>query len=183
MLEIFSKIAISNFSDSKFRYNEERILKWLSKISIKEPSAVLIRELYWYNQEKQKALEIVHLFDLIPILHNAKIENPYGYYHWDSTYIKKRPIYKGIHGISCHNIEDILIAEKMGYHYAFLSPIYKTESHPYKEPLGLNYLKDCVNRSKIPLIALGGIRSEHQIEEIQKSGAKGFASIRYFEKD
>jgi len=58
------------------------------------------------------------------------------------------------------------------------SPIFKTPNKG--EPKGLESLNEVVSSVFIPVIALGGILSEEQIVLCQGSGAKGFASIRYF---
>jgi len=85
--------------------------------------------------------------------------------------------------VSCHNINDILLAQQFRADYATISPIFQTPNKG--KPMGINGLKDIVNDSRITisLIALGGIIDDRQIRQIQQINISGFASIRYFLKD
>ncbi len=177
---LFYQIAITPFSLNNQKFQFDNFLKWILWVKKKNGNGILIREWNWTNPEKLQALEIIAQNNLLPILHSPELENPYKFYHWNSK-IAQKPNINGVHGVSCHNLTDIYNAQNNGFDYVFLSPIYPTHSHKEAKPLGINYLKNCVNECKIPIIALGGIYQEKQIQEIQNSGAKGFASIRYFE--
>jgi hypothetical protein len=177
---LFYRIAISNFSLNYKDFPLKRFNEWLSWIKNKKANTVLIREWNWSLGEKLHALELINQWDLIPILHSPEQENKYGYYHWNSHFTKKKPPFQGIHGVSCHSLEDIRNAEKNNYSYSFLSPIYPTQTHPDTLPLGIEYLQKCIQKCKIPIIALGGIIHESHIQAIQNTGAQGFASILYF---
>lgn len=177
----FYQIAISNFSSKHVNFEIQIFEKWVLFVKNKNANAILIREWNWNNNEKLHALDIIHKYNLIPILHSPETENPYKFYHWNSQYIYQKPKTGGIHGVSCHNLEEVKSAEKNDYHYVFLSPIYPTLSHSDSVPLGINYLKNCIKECTIPIIALGGITHKNQIQEIKNLGAKGFASIHYFE--
>ena len=80
--------------------------------------------------------------------------------------------------ISCHTEKELINAENLNVDMATYSPIFKTPNKG--EPKGSKELSKVVNKSNIPIIALGGILNEKQINEIEKSKAFGFASIRYF---
>jgi len=80
--------------------------------------------------------------------------------------------------VSTHTEEEAKQAELLGADMITLSPIFDTPNKG--KPIGLSLLELVVSRLKIPVIALGGILSEEQINACIKSGAKGFASIRYF---
>lgn len=80
--------------------------------------------------------------------------------------------------ISTHTLTEVKEAEKLGADMITFSPIFETPNKG--EPKGLDVLKEIVSRTTIPIIALGGIVTNEQIEGCKKSGAKGFASIRYF---
>ena len=58
------------------------------------------------------------------------------------------------------------------------SPIFETPDKG--EPVGLHMLSELTSAVDIPVIALGGIVTDEQVEACQMSGASGFASIRYF---
>lgn len=81
--------------------------------------------------------------------------------------------------ISCHTIEEIELAIKLGADYVTFSPIF--ESPGKSNPIGIEAIKNAKNKIyNAKIIALGGIITSEQIESIISSGADGFASIRYF---
>ncbi|MCI0501248.1 MAG: thiamine phosphate synthase [Epsilonproteobacteria bacterium] len=80
--------------------------------------------------------------------------------------------------ISCHNEEDIKKAIENKADFITYSPIFTTPNKG--EPKGLEELKKIVKRYPIAIIALGGIISNEQIKELEKTGVYGFASIRHF---
>lgn len=81
--------------------------------------------------------------------------------------------------ISCHNFSDIEKAQESYVNAVTFSPIFST---PNKcEAKGINALKEAINLYEdMDIIALGGIVEKEQSEQIQKTKAYGFASIRYF---
>ena len=80
--------------------------------------------------------------------------------------------------ISTHSIEEAKEAEALGADMVTYSPIFETPGKG--EPVGLSMLSKFTSSVDIPVIALGGILTDAQIEACQMSGASGFASIRYF---
>ena len=81
--------------------------------------------------------------------------------------------------ISCHTFEDIEKAIDYQADAVTYSPIFETPNKGM--PKGIAILNDVVEKYKnINIIALGGIINENQIEQISKTKAYGFASIRYF---
>ena len=80
--------------------------------------------------------------------------------------------------VSTHTLEEALEAESMGADMLTISPVYKTPNKG--TPIGLEGLKKVTSLVTIPVIALGGILAQVQIDACEKAGAKGFASIRYF---
>jgi thiamine-phosphate pyrophosphorylase len=80
-------------------------------------------------------------------------------------------------GISCHRIADLRVAERDGFDYAFLSPIFATATHPEAQPLGLDLLAQACNSVALPVIALGGIDFGNAAA-CRKAGAAGWAGIR-----
>lgn len=80
--------------------------------------------------------------------------------------------------ISTHSLEEVLKAQKLGSDMVTFSPIFLT---PHKgEPKGVEELKRVISIVSIPIIALGGIVTQNQIELCKRVGAYGFASIRLF---
>lgn len=81
--------------------------------------------------------------------------------------------------ISCHNYKDIENAQKQHVNAITYSPIF--ESPGKTDPKGMAKFRQTVRvYEDLDIIALGGIIDESQVEQISKTRAYGFASIRYF---
>jgi len=80
--------------------------------------------------------------------------------------------------ISTHTHEEALKAQELGADAITYSPIFFSPNKG--EPKGLEDLKEIVAKIEIPIFALGGITAQEQINAVEKCGAYGFASIRYF---
>lgn len=80
-------------------------------------------------------------------------------------------------GKSCHTVECAVNSEREGADYIYFSPIFYVEGK--NKPVGLEGLKEVVNKVNIPVYALGGIKGK-DIEKILKTGAYGVAGIRLF---
>ena len=80
--------------------------------------------------------------------------------------------------VSTHTLQEAEKAQREGADAVTFSPIFDT---PGKGPAqGLEKLKEIRDKISIKLFALGGIVTEEQIEAVERAGADGFASIRYF---
>jgi thiamine-phosphate pyrophosphorylase len=79
---------------------------------------------------------------------------------------------------SAHSLKDLFDLQERGADMATLSPIFATPNKG--KPLGIDILKALKAELSMPVIALGGILSNAQIEECKRAGFAGFASIRYF---
>ncbi len=80
-------------------------------------------------------------------------------------------------GVSTHSLKEAKEAEKGGADFVTLGPIYRTPSKlKYGRPLGIDVLKDVGNKVKIPVFAIGGIKSR-EVKEVKKAGAYGVAMI------
>jgi 8-oxo-dGTP diphosphatase len=78
---------------------------------------------------------------------------------------------------SCHNQEEIDIAEKLNLNFLVLSAIRKTQSHPDIKPIGWDKFENIVNRVNTPIYALGGLGVK-DYEVALENGAIGIASQR-----
>lgn len=78
---------------------------------------------------------------------------------------------------SCHTLDEIKQAEKIGVDFALLSPVKSTASHPDAEVLGWSRFQWLSEQSVIPLYALGGM-SDDDLPEAWRHGAQGIAAIR-----
>jgi len=80
--------------------------------------------------------------------------------------------------VSTHTLEELKKAEELGADMATFSPIFETPGKGL--PLGLRVLQSVISHVHIPILALGGVVTEEQVAACERSGATGFASIRYF---
>ena len=60
---------------------------------------------------------------------------------------------------SCHNEIELGFAQRFGADYAFLSPVFPTQSHPGEPHLGIEKFREMAESSSLPVIALGGINA------------------------
>lgn len=80
-------------------------------------------------------------------------------------------------GISAGNSEEALEAEKAGADYLGIGAIFYTGTKKdIDEPIGLEGLKEIVNKIKIPSVAIGGINKENAAE-VMKTGVNGISVI------
>lgn len=80
---------------------------------------------------------------------------------------------------SCHNLQELRHAEKLGIDFVLLSPVLATKTHPDAEPLGWDAFKSLVSQVNIPVYALGGMQSTY-CQKAQSLGAQGIAGITGF---
>lgn len=80
--------------------------------------------------------------------------------------------------VSIHSIEEAKTAQMLGADMVTFSPVFDTPGKG--KAVGVEKLAQLVLTVKIPVIALGGILTQSQIDACKRAGAKGFASIRYF---
>jgi thiamine-phosphate pyrophosphorylase len=81
--------------------------------------------------------------------------------------------------ISCHSIQEVRVAESAGASFAVFAPVFEKLGAPKVQITGLQTLTEAL-RSKIPLLALGGITLENAAECVH-AGAAGVAGIRLFQ--
>lgn len=80
---------------------------------------------------------------------------------------------------SCHSVEELALAARMGVDFVTLSPILPTLSHPDAEPLGWGMASALTERCTCPVFVLGGLSHEHRAQA-RNIGAQGVAGIRGF---
>jgi thiamine-phosphate pyrophosphorylase len=80
-------------------------------------------------------------------------------------------------GITVHNVEEALLAEKQGADYLGVSPIYETKTKKDAgKPAGLGLLREIKKKTRLPCVAIGGI-NERNVDEVIKAGADAWAAI------
>ena len=81
--------------------------------------------------------------------------------------------------VSCHNIEEIKIAEAIGAHFITLSPVHMTSSHRSAVPLGTVVAEEMTRKTILPVYWLGGMGVRH-IPQALAASAQGVAAISEF---
>ena len=127
------------------------------------------------------AIEIAKYYK-IPILINQYVELVklgFDGIHFTSNQLDLIQDYKEcITFASTHNKDEVLLAKYSDF--ITFSPIFASKG---RKGVGIKELNDIVEISQSKVFGLGGITTQSEVEEIQKSKAVGFASIRYFLKD
>jgi 8-oxo-dGTP diphosphatase len=90
--------------------------------------------------------------------------------------LKYRPDFS-ICGASCHNLEELMIAQDLEMSFAVLSPIQKTKSHIHAQPIGWEFFSECANKLDMPIYALGGLSHEN-LKTSWRYGGHGIAMQR-----
>ncbi|MCX7987926.1 MAG: thiamine phosphate synthase [Thermodesulfovibrio sp.] len=86
-----------------------------------------------------------------------------------------KKLFFGIIGISTHNLQEALEAEKKSADYIGFGPIFKTfTKRNALEPRGLSMLSLIQKKINIPVVAIGGINLEN-IQKIIECGCKNIA--------
>ncbi|MBW7902127.1 MAG: Nudix family hydrolase [Rhodocyclaceae bacterium] len=80
-------------------------------------------------------------------------------------------------GASCHDAEELSRAAQLELDYALLGPVRPTPTHPQSAGLGWPAFAQLVERSPLPVFALGGMRPE-TMGEAWAHGAHGIALMR-----
>ncbi len=78
---------------------------------------------------------------------------------------------------SCHTIQELQQAERIGVDFALLSPVKPTASHPGAQAMGWRAFQELAEQCTVPLYALGGMSPE-DLAEAWRHGAQGIAAIR-----
>ncbi|MBV8686668.1 MAG: thiamine phosphate synthase [Alphaproteobacteria bacterium] len=63
----------------------------------------------------------------------------------------------GLRSASAHDLGELRAAERRGAGLVFVSPVYPTRSHPGAAPLGPRRFGALARRTRLPVVALGGM--------------------------
>ena len=80
-------------------------------------------------------------------------------------------------GRSTHSRAQALEAEKEGFDYIGVGPIFETPTKPGRPAVGLDLVRFASENISIPFVAIGGIHAAN-IEEVKNAGAKTVAVVR-----
>lgn len=78
--------------------------------------------------------------------------------------------------VAVHNEAELRLAERVGADLAFISPVFSTDSHPDGRTLGCSRFGQLATRSRIPVIALGGMYRQ-RARTLRPFGIYGWAAI------
>lgn len=80
-------------------------------------------------------------------------------------------------GLTVHNLEEAVEAEKLGVDYIGLAPIFKTGTkEDARDPIGTEMIEIVRKNVSLPIVAVGGI-NKHNIREVIEAGANSIVSI------
>jgi 8-oxo-dGTP diphosphatase len=80
---------------------------------------------------------------------------------------------------SCHNAEELTLAEQMGVDFVTLSPVQPTQTHPEAVSLGWEQASELIAGFSKPVFLLGGVGPDER-SRAWDIGAQGVAGIRAF---
>ena len=80
---------------------------------------------------------------------------------------------------SCHDVEELRLARRLGCHYAILSTVRPTASHPGRQAKGWFGFKRIAGKAGLPVYALGGVQ-RRDLVAARYQGAIGVAGITDF---
>ena len=84
---------------------------------------------------------------------------------------------KAIIGRSTHSPDQALAAEKEGFDYIGVGPVFQTPTKPSYLPVGLELVRFAAKNIRIPFVAIGGIDALN-VERVRQAGAKSVAVVR-----
>ncbi len=82
-------------------------------------------------------------------------------------------------GRSVHTLEAAIDAEIDGADFVIFGPVWRSESHPNVEPVGVEALARVASAVSIPVLAIGGVTDE-RVAACREAGAAGYAAIGFF---
>ncbi len=79
-------------------------------------------------------------------------------------------------GRTIRNLEEGILAEKLGADYVGAGPVFKTETKKIKHVLDIKELKEIVSSIRLPVFAIGGINKSN-VHKVLESNVHGVAVI------
>lgn len=83
---------------------------------------------------------------------------------------------------SCHDAEEVALAQQMGADFITLSPVQPTQTHPEAQPLGWEKAGELIVGCNRPVFLLGGV-TPADVGRAHEAGAQGVAGVRAFWPD
>ena len=97
----------------------------------------------------------------------------------DASFVQARQLLgdKILLGRSTHSPEQALRAQKEGFDYVGVGPVFATPTKPTYQPVGLELVRWASENLQIPFVAIGGI-DEGNVSQVYQVGAKTVAVVR-----
>ena len=97
---------------------------------------------------------------------------------WMAGRLKQKP--RGLMlSVACHEARDLETADNLGADSVFLSPVFATNSHPGKDYLDTNEFLELASKSRVPVLALGGVTLKNA-QKLKSRAVVGFGAIDAF---
>ena len=84
---------------------------------------------------------------------------------------------EAIYGRSTHSPQQALEAEKEGFDYIGVGPVFSTPTKPDVAPVGLELVRFAAANVRIPFVAIGGIDAAN-VRRVREAGATTIAVVR-----
>ncbi|UTR09897.1 thiazole tautomerase TenI [Evansella sp. LMS18] len=104
----------------------------------------------------------------------AKVKGVQLAYHSLGPSIVKKVFPDLLAGRSVHSLEEAVDAEKEGSDYLLFGHVFSTKSKVGVQPRGTERLKEITEKTRLPVIAIGGITPENT-KQVIETGAAGIA--------
>lgn len=96
--------------------------------------------------------------------------------------LRSRPVADHqLFGASCHDAEELVMAQALGADYVLLSPVLETASHPEQLGMGWETFMQLAKSTSTAVYAMGGLNLS-DLPIAQKHGARGIAGLRLFDR-
>ena len=82
-----------------------------------------------------------------------------------------------IFGRSTHSPDQARAAQKEGFDYIGVGPVFETPTKPGRPAAGLDYVRFVSQNISIPFVAIGGV-DENNVAQVRDAGAKAVAVVR-----
>lgn len=162
---------------------DEDLTVRIEKLAACRPAGIILREKDLskndYRSLAEQALEICRRYGVPCILHSfadAAAELNAEAIHLPLHMLREAPAglkqrFKTI-GVSCHSVEDVLEAEKIGCNYVTAGHVFETDCKKGLAGRGVDFLKKICEIASVPVFAIGGIDAD-RAGEVRRAGASG----------
>ncbi|NOT12587.1 MAG: Nudix family hydrolase [Methylococcaceae bacterium] len=123
-----------------------------------------------------------HVFNELSFSSGSTHANDIDGLHLTSQHLmarRRRPEHYKWLSASCHNLEELQWAERLGVDFVVLAPVFSTQTHPGIQPLGWEQFRQLVAGTNLPVYALGGM-TKACLSAVKEAGGQGVAAIRAF---